>query len=337
MEVLCYSARFVLPFAQALSTYGSAAVGSLERLKAIDPTTRIPASVANGLAVAQVEETGDPDLGFKAAEAMPLGRAGALDYAMHSAPTLRAAVDVGDRYMRSFSDVLRVRHDTDGDRARLRFDFGCAPRPIVDFTMSAWYANHLRTPLVNAARVECWFAHSRPERSQGYDRAFGSTTLRFAAPFYGFTFDRDRLDAPLPTADETLHALLCEHVAVGVADLAQRRTVVARVREIAMRDLTGGGPNIVDVARQLRMSPKTLARRLEREATTFSATIDQLRGELALRYVGGLSLPFAEVAFRLGFSHVEAFHRAFKRWTGETPLAYRRLRLPEVADIADAS
>jgi AraC-like DNA-binding protein len=324
MEVPCYAARFVTPFAQALATYERVAPESIKRLKAIDPSTRIPAGVANGLAVAQVEETGDPDLGFKAAEAMPLGRAGALDYAMQSASTLRAAVDVGARYTRSFSDLLQVGCDVEGARARIRFDFGRAPRPIVDFTMSAWYANHLRAPLLDA-RAECWISHARPANSGAYERAFRSTALRFDAPFYGFTFDREHLDAPLPAADETLHALLCEHVAVAVADLSTRRTIVARVREIAVRDLTGGQPGILSVARQLRMSPKTLARRLEREGTTFSATVDELRSELALRYVGGHASTFTEIAFRLGFSHVEAFQRAFKRWTGETPLAYRRL------------
>jgi AraC-like DNA-binding protein len=328
MEVPCYSARFVSPFAQALATYERVAPESLRRLRAIDPSTRIPAGVANGMAVAHVEESGDPDLGFKAAAAMPLGRAGALDYAMQSAPTLRAAVEVGARYMRSFSDVLQVCCEVDGARARLRFDFGPVPRPIVDFTMSAWYANHLRRPLVDPARVECWFGHARPDDSEAYERAFAATALRFDASFYGFTFDREHLDAPLPTADETLHAVLCEHVGLAIADLSKRRTVVARVREIVGRDLSSGPLGVVAVARQLRMSPKTLARRLEREGTTFSATIDQLRSELAVRYVGGHALAFTEIAFRLGFAHVEAFQRAFKRWTGETPLAYRRVRLP---------
>jgi AraC-like DNA-binding protein len=122
--------------------------------------------------------------------------------------------------------------------------------------------------------------------------------------------------------------VLCEHVGLAIADLSKRRTVVARVREIVGRDLSSGPLGVVAVARQLRMSPKTLARRLEREGTTFSATIDQLRSELAVRYVGGHALAFTEIAFRLGFAHVEAFQRAFKRWTGETPLAYRRVRLP---------
>ncbi len=81
---LCHSARFIPAFAQVLSTYESFAPESLDRLKAIDPACRIPTTVANDMAVHQVAVTGDLDLGLKAARAMTLGRAGPLDYAIHS-------------------------------------------------------------------------------------------------------------------------------------------------------------------------------------------------------------------------------------------------------------
>ena len=99
---------------------------------------------------------------------------------------------------------------------------------------------------------------------------------------------------------------------------------VAEALEGASRELIDGDPTVFSVARQLRMSARTLARRLEREGTTFSALVDSLRQELALRYVTHHELAFTEIAFRLGFSHVEAFYRAFRRWTGQTPLRYRR-------------
>jgi AraC-like DNA-binding protein len=71
------------------------------------------------------------------------------------------------------------------------------------------------------------------------------------------------------------------------------------------------------------MSPRTLGRRLAEEGTTFSELLDDLRRQLALRYVGTETHGLSEVAFLLGFSDVAAFYRAFKRWTGRTPLQYR--------------
>ena len=78
------------------------------------------------------------------------------------------------------------------------------------------------------------------------------------------------------------------------------------------------------VATAMHMSRRTLSRKLEQEGTSFFAVADAVRRETALAYVLDRRLELTEVAFLLGFSHVESFHRAFKRWTGETPVAYRR-------------
>ena len=67
-------------------------------------------------------------------------------------------------------------------------------------------------------------------------------------------------------------------------------------------------------------------RRLGCEGMTFGTVLDPLRHELALRYIGAKDMSLSEVSSRLRFSHPESFHRAFKRWTGQTPFAYKRER-----------
>jgi len=67
-----------------------------------------------------------------------------------------------------------------------------------------------------------------------------------------------------------------------------------------------------------------MSRRLEGEGTSFTDELDNARRQLALAYLKDGETPLKEAAFRLGFSHAESFHRAFKRWTGETPLGYRK-------------
>ncbi|HLK37969.1 MAG TPA: AraC family transcriptional regulator ligand-binding domain-containing protein [Polyangiaceae bacterium] len=325
MGLSSVSGRFIQPFARVLSEYECFATESLNKLKAMDPGSRLPVRQVNELATSQVRETGDPDLGLKAAEAMPLGGGGALDYAMHTASSIREASEVGARHSPLFNDALGVQIDVRGPSAILRVDIAPpVPRAVTDFTLAVWYRNYLRAPLADAPKLECWFSHSRPSNTNEYERTFGTAGLRFGAPFSGFAFAREWLDAPLPGSDPALHALLCEHVALMLEQLPQRRTVAARVREIALRDLLRGSPNVVTVARQLRMSARTLGRRLQTEGTSFTALLDDLRRELALRHVGGNHAELSEIAFRLGFAHVEAFHRAFRRWTGETPLGYRR-------------
>ena len=282
LPVLCHSARFVPPFAQVLSADERFPRDSLDQLRAIDPTCRIPTAVADQMAIHQVAVTGDPDLGLKAARLMPLGRAGPIDYAIHSAPTLRKSIAVADRYIRMYSDVLRVRLDLDDARAVVTFAMSRpASRPILDFMMGAWYANHIRPALAGA--VECRFAHSRPSSIAQYERSFEGATLRFDAPDYGFAFERERLETPMPCADASLHAMLCEHVQTTLEQWALRPTLTSQVREIASRNLLEGVPTAFTVADELRISARTLSRRLEREGTSYGAIVDGMRQELALQ------------------------------------------------------
>ena len=80
-----------------------------------------------------------------------------------------------------------------------------------------------------------------------------------------------------------------------------------------------------------RRSERTLQRRLKAEGHTFAALLDEVRETLAKRYLLEPSLATSEVAFLLGYSEPSAFHRAFKRWAGESPTEYRRRHAPSPA------
>ncbi len=323
-DVPCHSARFADPFAQVLSTYDGYPAESLRWLRAIDPATRIPAVVANEWVVRQVEQTGDPDLGLKAGRSMLVGQGGVLEYAMHCAADLGASLRVANRYGRLFSDLLDVDHRVDGHRATVCVDVGrAAPRAVIDFVMSVWFKNHLKEPLRNVPHVECWFTHAAPADRTEYERTFAPAVPRFGAPYDAFAFAREALDVPLFSADPALHDVLCEHAAFTLRQL-RSRSYTSRVLEIAHRELLRGTPTAFTVARELGMSARTLGRRLGVEGTTFSAVLDRTRYEIALRHVTREEMTLTEIAFRLGFAHVEALHRAFKRWTGQTPISYRR-------------
>jgi AraC-like DNA-binding protein len=327
MGVPCYSARFIQPFADVLSRCESFDPRSLAQLKAMDPTSRIPIRAAHEMVLDQIAQTTDEELGIRAGQAAGLAVGGALDYAMHSAATVRKAIEVGARYTRLFSDSLRVGLEIQGSHAMVRLGTTvAAPRAIPDFAMAYWYLNHTRSPLGEAPNIECSFEHATPANTDEYERTYGSAKLRFGAAGYAFSFDREYLDAPLPGADPAVHVLLCEHITLMASRLGDPANMTHRVREIVVKDLEHGPPSVGAVARQLRMSARTLANRLAREGTSFSEILDALRRDLALNYVLHCEVSNSEIAFRLGFAHVEAFYRAFKRWTDTAPLAYRKAR-----------
>ncbi|HEY6036789.1 MAG TPA: helix-turn-helix transcriptional regulator, partial [Kofleriaceae bacterium] len=82
-------------------------------------------------------------------------------------------------------------------------------------------------------------------------------------------------------------------------------------------------PTLANTAAALRLSPRTLQRRLRDSGTAHSELVDQVRRSLALKYVGDAGLSITEIGYILHFSDTTAFSRAFKRWTGVLPRRYR--------------
>ena len=83
--------------------------------------------------------------------------------------------------------------------------------------------------------------------------------------------------------------------------------------------LPHGKPRAGTVARDLGLSPRTLARRLEAEGLSFSSVLEKLRQDLARRYLAEDQLSIAQIAWLLGYRETAAFSHAFKRVTGKTP------------------
>jgi AraC-like DNA-binding protein len=98
------------------------------------------------------------------------------------------------------------------------------------------------------------------------------------------------------------------------------------VRRHLASELGKGQPTLEQIAPRLHMSPRTLHRRLDEEGTSYRQILTEVRRELASRHLMECRLAIGEIAFLPGFSEPSAFHRAFKRWTGHGPLAYRGLR-----------
>ena len=125
-------------------------------------------------------------------------------------------------------------------------------------------------------------------------------------------------------ANPALHAA-CELAArEQLARVAQRSGVSGKVRELVTSQLRSGDTRMSSVAENLAMSVATLRRRLDEEGTSHTDILDEVRHELAKTYLREPRLAISEIAFMLGFAHVAAFYKAFRRWTnGGTPASFR--------------
>ena len=321
----CYSTRLLAPFVRVLARYEQIPRDALSRLGRVGEDERIPITKANALLESAVRLTGDEDLGLRAGKLLTLGDCAALDYVMNTAGTVREAIDIAGRYMRLVNDDLTVRLDTEGQKAIL--GLGCEGfklRAVADFQLSALFAVHVRRWLSPDTPFECWLSHAQPEDLAAYRDTFGALAVfRFTAPHYGFAFGKDLLDRPLPDADPKLNEVLRQYTQIMWSALPTAQSFADQVRTLLLRELLRGRPDAPHVASRLRMSVRTLSRKLESEGTNFKEVLESLRRQLALHHLARSDLSISEIAYVLGYSQVATFHRAFRRWTDQSPREYR--------------
>jgi len=147
---------------------------------------------------------------------------------------------------------------------------------------------------------------------------FFCEAITFDAEHNRLLFERAVLDAPLPLANPELARINDEVVIRYLARFAEG-DVVARSRACFIDLLPGGAP-----AQALHMSARSLQRRLAEADTTFKDLVEDVRADLAQPYLADASRSIGEITYLLGFTEPSNFTRAFKRWTGTTPQAFRK-------------
>ena len=107
-------------------------------------------------------------------------------------------------------------------------------------------------------------------------------------------------------------------------DIPREDGLLVSVRKAIAELMRDGEPKLAQVANKIATSPRTLQRRLKNYGLEFKKLVAETRRRFALDYLKDRKNTLTQIAFLLGYSEVSAFNRAFKRWTGSTPLDYRR-------------
>ncbi|MGK5643098.1 AraC family transcriptional regulator ligand-binding domain-containing protein [Streptomyces sp. URMC 126] len=275
--------------------------------------------------------TRDEFLALATAPSRP-GTFAMMCHACVGCPDLGAAVDRAVRFYGLFPCGPDLALEVGAEEAvfTLRDDIRRLPegRFLAECALVVWH--RLASWFIGRHIVLRWaeFAYPAPPYAVEYERMFGCP-VRFGARRTGAGFARHWLSAPVLRDEAGLADLLRR----APADLLLRRdygtTVAEQVRRALTAALREGHrparlPEAPETAARLAVSPATLRRRLAAEGTSYRGIKDQVRRDAALAALAAGREPTTELAARLGFSEDTAFHRAFRRWTGTTPGAYRR-------------
>jgi AraC-like DNA-binding protein len=170
---------------------------------------------------------------------------------------------------------------------------------------------------------EVHVTHAVPSYRAEYDRIFRVPVV-FGSDRNALLADDSWMDWKPPSPSRAVHEVLKAHSEALLEKLERSKSVRGRVEELLAPRLPGGEATMDAIAKQLGLSRQSLFRKLRAEGVTFEQVRDDLRHALALRYLNGEALSVKETAFRLGFSEPASFSRAFKRWTGTSPIAARQ-------------
>ncbi|MEZ5573830.1 MAG: AraC family transcriptional regulator [Halioglobus sp.] len=145
--------------------------------------------------------------------------------------------------------------------------------------------------------------------------------VEFDAPATQLFFDAAILDQPLPQSSPQSAALykkLCEEQSIA----RNQGDIAWRLWQIVVED-PSRPPSLHEAAEQLHCSSRTLSRKLLAEGWQYQQLIDQVREIHARRYLSDPTLSITRIGQQLGYADSSGFHRAFKKWTGLSPRAFR--------------
>ncbi|WP_437777274.1 AraC family transcriptional regulator [Sorangium sp. So ce1097] len=293
-----------------------------------DPDARVPLAAFYALVEQAAAALSDPHLGLDFAARFQPEQLEALGFLAMSSPNLGEALRRMLRYQQLWSEGERYTLELRGGRAHVGFTPFGPDRPAHGHVAEMFAFD----VLVNGGRmsgapiqaVAVRFRHA-PAGDPGEKARRLGAAARFEAPETELVLPAEALARPLPHANEALAAFLERQVGALAARLpgagSSGQALADRVRALLAERLREGA-DLGALAARLRMSPRTLQRRLGDEGTSLQALLDEVRrGRAAALLEAGMAI--GEVAYLLGYSEPSAFHRAFRRWTGETPEAFR--------------
>lgn len=286
---------------------------------------------------------GCPDFGLRIAERQSLETImQPLDRLFRTAPTVRDALEHCSRHIGAYNSGLAMEigaQDLDG------LEFGGFHQGaehngslhMVDFKLInglSLFPQFMEQLLLLTHKCIAWlsagFAHSRMVwfshlnigSPVDYARRF-NTVIRFGQEYDALLFRDSDLQTRIAESNAELFASEARLAAMRFP--SRDKDIVARVSQAIFQSLTRWEVcNRQNIARRLGFQERTLNRHLHRKGTTFEAIRDELRRNLAFRYLARADLSLSDIAGRLGYSELAVLSRCCQRWFGQSPRQLRQ-------------
>ena len=284
---------------------------------------RLPHASVRTLWEAAAVSAGDRWFGMHVALALAPGMYDLFDYVLSTPATVGDAIQRLTRYARLVYDHSNIHLVVEPLNARIVRRVPVTAPQYDEFTLTLLFVRCRRSSGVTWRPQEVRFQHARPDDDGEPARVFGSP-VHFGAPESEIRFDASILTLPQVSSDAKLQAVLTRYADALLTSLPTQGSLLGRVSSAIAHQMLTELPTLSSTAHAVGVPARTLQRHLATEGATHSGMVDDVRRELALKHLGNATISIIEIAYLLHFADPTAFHRAFRRWTGESPLQYRR-------------
>lgn len=302
-----------------------------------EPLGRFPMDLWSDLLHRAQQVLGIPALGIQIGRLITPAHIGILGYALLACANLAEALVRFERYARLVYDHGPMGTHFDGKSIELEWGEGCVhPGQLADevaLTALVQFARNVTNQPLRPDYV-C-FLNPAPADVAPYEDYFGCT-VEFEQPSTIVRFPIDQLALPLRQPDPMLLSILEAQADKLLAELPAGDVFEQDVRRAISRRCRTGEPSLTKVALDLKLSGRSLQRKLQSRGLSFQGLLDETRLMLAKDYLSDGHLQLTEVAQMLGYSEQSAFNHAFRRWTGHSPRKYRQRKFPSERFLARA-
>jgi AraC-like DNA-binding protein len=329
------SAAYLNSILPALATHYGLSLDALLRNAGLSahtlqqPDALVPLFQAGTVFLQILQASGDHGVGLVAGALVQPRSYQVLGYAVLSSSNLGDAIDRLIRYEKlvgKLGSTQLIRHD---DVCQLRWHCplqGDWTRYLKEAAIAGWvtYARSLLP--ADVAPTKVCFDHPALIPLERYDAIF-HCPVELNASWCGVEFPAALLATPITSADPGLRNLMDAQAQQLLQDFDATTNLVNEVRAQIAQCLPNGEPALETVAVRLQLTPRALQHRLKQNGIAFKELADEVRRTLALHYLRDARWALVDVAFMLGFSEQSAFSRAFRRWHGQSPQAWRKSNL----------
>lgn len=296
-------------------------------LNQIDNNARTPLSAQHAFWTAAEEVSGDPDIGLHLGEHLPLYRGQVIEHLFISSGDFGAGLRRALDYQRLISDALSGALVVDGQHCYLTNGI----QLVVDEKVNRHFTECVLSGILRFFRfitegrfqptaIDLNYAHGA--HTTEYLRVYGCP-VHLGQSETRIYFETAVLDYPLWQAEPEL-LQLHEQLAIEKLQELARYDLVGEVRRAIGSTLECGETTLETVAEQLNITPRRLRSQLSEAQTSFQQILSDYRCRLAKRLLANTAESIERIVYLTGFAEPSTFYRAFKRWTNETPIEYRK-------------